>query len=182
MKMAYHGILVQNSVQAMNIDALNRSVTSAIDIDNGNCLSLTGLSTNNGEREVWTAATPTSGTLTDLWMAYEPEVVLTVSGDKQYKGINPDIRDFYNIAGDVFSAFKPQKGDILLLTGDALGGTKGTNTYVIATNGSVKLTWGASAISGLSLKLLETTYISIADGSIGTQRTTAYRFVVEATA
>jgi len=63
-----------------------------------------------------------------------------------------------------------------------LGGSKASNEYVVAVDGSFKLTWGASAISGLSLKLIETTYISIADGTIGTQRTAAYKFEVVAVA
>jgi hypothetical protein len=158
-RMSFHGVLIQNAVQALNIDALNRSVVSTQDIDNGSVFRLTGLSTTAGEGEVWVAATPSS--ITDLWMAYEPEIVVTVSGTKEYKGINPDVRDFYNITGKVFAAFKPMIGDILTISTDGLGGTKGVNTYVVATSGTEKLTWGASAVSGLSLKLLETTYISI---------------------
>jgi hypothetical protein len=78
--------------------------------------------------------------------------------------------------------FKLCIGDIVTISADGLAGTKSSNTYVVATAGAQKLTWGASAVSGVSLKLLETTYFSIADGSIGTQRVTAYRFVVEAVA
>ena len=43
-------------------------------------------------------------------MAAEPEVVLT---DEKYKGLDPDIRNFYNVSGTVYSAFKPQVGDII---------------------------------------------------------------------
>jgi hypothetical protein len=181
--MANHGILIQNAVQALNIDALNRNVVGTADIDNGSVFSLSTLSTTAGEGEVWTAVQPATGAgLTNLWMAYEPEVVTTVSGTKKYKGINPDVRDFYNIAGDVFTAFKLQLGDIVTISADGLAGTISTNTYVVATNGDYKLTWAAAPVSGVSLKLIETTYISIADGSIGNQRTTAYRFEVVALA
>lgn len=178
--MAYHGIVVQNSVQAVNIDSLNRSVVGVVDIDNGFVFSLSGYSATSGQGEVWTSATPLTGSLTNLWMAYEPEVVITVSGTKQYKGINPDPRDFYNISGTVFSAFKPQIGDLITLTDEALAGTKGANGYVVATNNDMHLNWAAAAVTGLSLKLQSTTYVSIADGSIGTQRKTAYIFEVVA--
>jgi len=180
--MANHGVLILNEVQATNIDALNKSVVATVDMDNGNVFSLSGKSTTAGQGEVWLAATPATASLTNLWMACEPEVVVTVTGTKKYKGINPDVRDFYNVAGDVFSAFQPKVGDIITLTPDALAGTKSTNGFVVATNNTAKLTWAASAVSGLTLTLLGTTYISIADGSIGTQRQTAYEFLVSAVA
>ena len=178
--MAFHGVLERKQVSAMNTDSYNRSVVSAIDVDNGNVFTLSALSTTADELEVWTASTPVTGSLTDLWMACEPEVVTTVSGSKEYKGINPDIRDFYNVAEDVFSAFKPQIGDIVTLTAAALGGTISTNEYVVATDGTSELTWAAAAITGLSLQLIKTTYISIATGAIGSQRTTTYKFAVVA--
>lgn len=181
--MAYHGVLITNEIMATNIDQMNRSaICATTDLDNGNVVKLTGVSSTDGEGEVWTAATPVTGSLTNLWMVAEPEVVVTVSGSNKYKGIDPDVRNFYTPAGDLFTAFKLAVGDIVTLTADALAGTKSTNTYIVATTNTPKLTWAAAAISGVSLKLLETTYISIADGSIGTQRTTAYRFVVEAIA
>lgn len=178
--MAYHGIVVQNSVQAANVDSLNRSVVGTVDIDNGFVFTLSGYSATAGQGEVWSATPTVTGSLTNLWMAYEPEVVITISGTKQYKGINPDPRDFYNIAGNVFSAFKPQIGDLITLTDEALAGTKGANGYVVATNTDLHLNWAAAVVSGLSLKLQSTTYVSIADGSIGTQRKTAYIFEVVA--
>ena len=178
--MAFHGILIQKSVEAENIDSLNRSVVGAVDIDNGNVFTLSSYSATAGQGEVWSAATPVTGSLANLWMAYEPEVVITLAGTKQYKGLSPDPRDFYNIAGNVFSAFKPQIGDIIVLTDEALAGTKGSNGYVVATNADMHLNWAAAAVSGLSLKLQATTYVSIADGSIGTQRKTAYKFEVVA--
>jgi len=87
-----YAVLVQDAVQAMNIDALNRSAVCAANVDNGNIFYLATKSTTAGEGEVWTATQPATG-------------------------------------------------------------------------------------SGLlcSFKLVGTTYISIADGSIGTQRVTAYQ-------
>lgn len=173
-----HVVMIPNAVQAMNVDALNRSAKSASDVDNGNLVVLSAVGTGN-ETEVWTALVPsTANGLTGVWMAGEPEVVLTAS---KYKGIDPDPRNYYNEIGKVFSVFKPKVGDIITLTADGVAGTKSTNTFVNATDttGGLKPVWGATQTSSVfSMQLLETTYISIADGSIGSQRVTAYRFVV----
>ena len=178
-----HAILEQRAVMASNIDTLNRNVIATADIDNGNVFLLNSLSTTDGEEEVWLASTPTSGTgLTNIWMACEPEVVITLAGTKEYKGLDPDIRNFYNITGKVFTAFKPQIGDIVVLTADAMSNSIASNTYAVVTATSYELAWAAAAVSGLSLKLIETTYISLATGAINNQRVTAYRFEVVAVA
>lgn len=180
--MANHAILVQNAVQAMNIDALNRSAIGSADIDNGNVFYLATKSSTDGEGEVWTATQPATGSglklslkllgttyvsiadgsigtqratayqfevadnTTGLYMAYSPEIVsvVTASG-KVYKGIDPDPRDFTNLSGKVFDAFKPMVGDILTITADGITGTIGTNTYAVATNAQYALSWAASA-------------------------------------
>lgn len=176
--MANKGVLVQTQVMAMNVDAKNRSAVAAYEVENGMVFQLTGKSATAGEPEVWTCATPVTAALTNLWMAYEPEVVLTVQGSKVYKGLNPDPRDFAVPAGTVFSAFKPEVGDLILMTADALAGTKASNGFVVATNNAAKLTWAAAAVSGLSLKLIETSYISIGAALPTSQRETAYLFEV----
>lgn len=179
-----YAILVQDAVQAMNIDALNRNAKGSANIDNGNIFYLATKSATAGEGEVWTATQPAtaSGLLfsckligttyisisdgsigtqrvtayqlevvdntTGVWMAYSPEVVTVVSGTKKYKGINPDPREFTNLSGEVFSAFKPQVGDIITITADGIGTTAiGTNTYAVAKNGQYKLDWAAAANS-----------------------------------
>lgn len=178
-----HNILIQRKVAAKNIDSLNRSaVHASVDFDNGNVLSLSGLSTTEGEGEVFSAVVPATATLGALWMCYTPEVVVTVSGTKKFRGIDVDAQDFYVPALSVMDVFKPQIGDILTLTADGLAGSKSSNTFVIAADGVQKLTWNASAISGLSLKLLGDDYISLAPGTIAGQRITAYRFEVVALA
>ncbi len=181
-----HGILVQSKVAALNIDSLNRSVVGTADIDNGMVFTLATRNTSAtyGQNEVWDATVPATGAgLTQLWMAYEPEVVVTVSGSNKFKGIDNDPRNFYNITGDVFTAFKPQLGDILLITADSLGtGTGAESAFAVATNATYKLTWAAAAVSGLSLKYLSTQYVSIGTGAIDNQRVTAYSFEVVALA
>jgi len=176
--MTYHGVLIPNQIAALNVDSLNRHASaSAIDIDNGNVFALLSKSTVAGESEVWVPSTPTTGSLANLWMAYaSDEIVVT---NAKYKGIDPDPRNFFNAAGDVFSAFKPMLYDIITLTGDALDGTyiANTTTHVNATNGTMKLTWGNSQTADVtSFKLLAVTYISLATGAIDDQRETAYQF------
>jgi hypothetical protein len=175
--MAYHGVLIPNSIAATNIDSLNRSVVDVADIDNGNVFIMGTKSTTAGLSEVWEISVPTSGAgLQNLWMAYSgDEIVVT---DARYKGIDPDVRNFYNAAGKVFSAYKPQVGDIITLTDDAIldayGGVLDTH---INANASWELQWGTSqTASVLSYKLLAVKYISLATGAIDDQREAAYVF------
>lgn len=185
--MAY-GVVIPNLTQAQNIDVFNRTAKSGanptVDLENGSVVVLASMSSTAGEREVWLATQPASATLAaGLWMIASPEVVVTVSGSNEFKGIDPDPRNFINLKDRTFDCFKLNVGDIVTLSENAVEGTKSTNTYVVAADAKYKLQWNSAAISGLSLKLLETTYVSIPSGTLGeTQRVTAYRFVVEALA
>lgn len=116
-------------------------------------------------------------------MVGEPEVVITESGTYEFKGLDPDPRNFYNKAGRLFTAFKLQVGDLVTVTADALYGSQSSNTFVVAADSSYLLNWSASAVSGLSMKLInDSAYIPIPDGSIGTQRVAAKKFQVVALA
>ena len=175
--MAY-GVLIKNAVAAQNVDSFNRSAVSASVVDNGNIVKLGALSTTAGESEVFVAAVPATGNLTDLWVAYQPE---NVASDGKYKNLDPNPQNFTNAIGDVFSVFKPQLGDILTLTAENLAGTKGSNTFVNATDtsGGLKPVWGSTQTSSVfSMKLLETTNIALPDGGINSGRVTAYKFEV----
>ena len=178
--MAYHGIIIPNATAAQNIDSFNRSAVSAtVDFDNGNAVILTTLSATSGESDVFTAIAPSTGNgITGVWLVYEPELVWTGS----YRGLDPDVRNFYNAATRVFTVFKPQLFDIFTLTGDAINGSKASNTFLNCTNtGGKQLAWASSIGSAqFAAKLLETTYISLGSGAIDTQRVTAYTFQVVA--
>lgn len=171
-------ILVQNDVQAADVGALNRVAKASVAVENGQAVALSGKTGVAGEGIVWTAGTPATATLSGLWLAYSPEIVVTASGSNQYKGIDPDPRNFTNVAGVPFDVFKPKVGDILQYT--SIAGTKSTNTYAVAVDGSLSLTWAAAAISGLSLKLISETTQSIGTGTIGVSAITAYVFEVVA--
>ena len=170
-------ILIPELTAAKNIDTLNRSFIAEVDLDNGNVFGKGELSTNANESQVYETAQPATGSLSDLWMAYSPEdVILTDELGNQYKVGNLDPRGFTNKAGLVFSGFKPQKGDIITISADGVNGTVDSEEYLVASNESYLLTPNATAIDGLSFKIIETTYISVASAnSIGSQRVTAYK-------
>jgi hypothetical protein len=174
-----HAVLVPNAIAALNVDSYNRSAVCASNVDNGNIVALLTKSATAGESEVWTATVPATNSLSNLWMVYEPEIVITNS---QYKGLDPDPRNFFVPATKVFSCFKLQVGDIITLTAEAFSGAKGgSDVYANATNstGGLVFVWGTTQTSSVvSLHLIATTYISLATGAMDTQRVTAYQFEV----
>jgi hypothetical protein len=179
--MTTHAILIPNQIAAQNIDSYTRSAVHATaSVDNGNVVLLsTGLSTTAGEAEVFAATTPsTGGGLTDVWMAYEPELVWTGS----YRGLDPDVRNFYTAALKMFSVFKPQLHDIFTLSGAGIGtdDTTAAASYINCTNGGgLKLEWETGIGSSVfAAAYLATVYISLGDGGIDNQRVTAYKFEV----
>lgn len=163
-------------------DSIIRPFKEAADLDNGNVVVMGVQSTTAGELEVWEVSQPVTGSLTDLWFVAEPEYPAIVTGSGMtLRGEDEDVRQWYVPSGKVGTARKAKVGDIVVMTDDGLAGTKNANTFVVATNASYKLTWAAAAITGLSLKLLETTFITIPDGSIGLgTRVVAYKFEVVA--
>lgn len=173
-----HAVLIPAQIAAMNIDSLNRNVidlgASASPIDNGNIFALGAQYTSGSLIEVFELAQPTAASGTHLWMAYSgDEVVIT---DAKYKGLDPDPRNFWNPANKVFSAYKPQIGDIVFLTADAFSNSRVAEGFAAPIVSSFLLKWeAAQATSGLCYKFIATSYISIATGAIDTQRVTAYK-------
>nr|DAK84766.1 MAG TPA: hypothetical protein [Caudoviricetes sp.] len=167
-------VLIPTLTAAKNVDIYNASFISTTDLDNGSVFGK-GELTESGS-QVYKVTTPATGSLSGLWMACSPEdTIITDAAGNQYKpGIN-NPQTFTNVANVVFSGFKPQVGDLILMTADGLDGEIGDNTYVVAENGSNKLKPATAAITGLSFKLVETSYISIGGlNAIGSQRVPAY--------
>jgi hypothetical protein len=177
-----YGVAVLNKVAATDVDAYNRTAVCATALENGWLVELLTRSSTTGEGEVW-VATQSAATLTNIWMVYSPEVVSVVSGSNRFKGIDNDPRNFRHEIGDMIDVFRPVVGDIITLTADALSSST-VNTYAIIAAGYWEAQWSGSPASGLTLKYLETTYISLPQaGAISeTQRVAAYKFVVTAIA
>jgi len=176
--MANHTVLVPNKVAAKDVDAYVRPAISASNIDNGNIFVLNQKSGTTGEPEVWLATFPTSASAARVWMAGEPELPFATAGNNTYLGLG-NIRDFYNSASQVFTAFKPQIGDIVTMTVENFDSAT-TAAYAISVSGKGTLEWSATApSSGFGLRYLNTTYIPFASASaIGDSRLTAYQFEV----
>jgi hypothetical protein len=172
-----HTILVPSKMASKNIDSYVRPALSKQNMDNGYFFSLTGNEVTSG-CEVWTVQVPTTGSLTDLWMALEPELPFLASGTNRYNGLGT-IQDFYISASLVFTAVKPKLGDIMVVTAEAFvgGSAPTTGQFCYAVDGTFLLTAGAaaSAANNMSWKFLGYTYIPSADGSIGSGRITAYK-------
>lgn len=114
-----NGVLIESMIQAKNIDALNRSVVSSTaDFDGGNLMVLTAPTVQGEDR--WTATVPATGSLGGLWIAYNPAVKYTVVNGKKFAGLSADARDYTNIKGETFDAFKPVVGDEIVVTINAV--------------------------------------------------------------
>ena len=181
--MTVHGILLPEQIAAQNIDSYTRSAVSAASVDNGNIVMLTTYGVLAANKEVFTAVAPSTGNgLTGVWMVYEPELVWTGS----YRGLDPDVRNFYTVATRVFSVFSPQLGDLLRMTADNLvtGTGAALGSFAIATNstGGLKPVWTSGWTSGTAVFAMKctsiTSYISIGTGAIDSQRIASYDFEV----
>lgn len=166
-----HAIMIPSLVMAKNIDSLNRSFICATALDNGNVITLGAMSVTAGNPEVFVAATPTSATPTGLWMVGEPEVVMT----GVFKGLDPDVRNYFVPASTVASCFKIKKYDIVRLSADAMSNSVGSNTFVdVQADG--KLVWAGSSTAATLFKLIEAVTIPIgANQPTATRGVAGYR-------
>lgn len=177
-----HAVLIKNSVAAADNRALNRSAFSGsavTDIDNGYVFNLQSQGTAGSALEVWLTTMAVSGSQLGLWMAASPEIPITVDGTLVYKGLNSDPRNFYNLGGKVFDAFKPQPGDIITLSSDALDSTT-VAAFATQTANTFKFAWAAApaGTSVMCLRYIASVSIPIGSGAIDSQRVTMYKFEV----
>lgn len=177
-----YGIVELLSVAAKNVDAYNHTFKNDTDdIENGSVFTMGELITADGN-EIYKAVKPATGSLKGLvYMAASPIRVITELADgSKFVDLTMNPKAFINKANEPIDGVLLQKGDKVRLSKEAVGGSKGSNKYVVATNNQYKLQW-ASASSGdaLSLQLVnDKVYFSIPTGDIGTQRTEAYDFIV----
>jgi hypothetical protein len=167
-----YGVMIPVAIAATNVDAWNRScISQTTDLENGGLCALLTKSSTTGEAELWTATVPATADIMKDWIVYDPELVWTSS----YRGLDPDVRNYYVVTGRTFSAFKPFVGDLLLMDADCFTGAKGVNTFANATNAQVQFVWGATqSASCIALSYVATQYISIGTGAMDNQRVTAY--------
>lgn len=166
-----HAIMIPSLVMAKDVDSLNRSFIATVDLDNGNVINLGAMSSTAGEGEVFVAATPTAATPTGVYMVGEPEIVMS-SG---YKGLDPDVRNYYVPANTVATCFKIKKGDIVRLSADAMSNSVSTNTFVNV-QASGKLVWASTSTFATLFKLVEAVTIPIGAGyPTATRGVAAYR-------
>jgi len=174
--MAKTAVMNQLSTSAMYNGALVKTFIHTADVDNGFVFQKGALSTDADKSQVYTISAPAAAAgLTNLYMAYTAESNVTTGADgNQYRigDLNPQA--FTNITGKVFNGHKIAVGDKIKASAETLAGTKSTNEYVVATAGTMKLTWAAAAVAGVTFKLEKVDYFSIPQGSIGSQRVEAY--------
>ena len=178
--MAY-GVLIESMIQAKNIDALNRSVKANIDVDGGNLIALTA-PTEQGN-DVWTASAPATGKLGNLWIAYNPCVKYTVVNGKKFAGLSADNRDYTNIKGEVFDAFKPVVGDEIIVTIDDVDdtGTSAVKDDILESkNGQTKFTRVAGGTATTGSTAFQIEWVGTVDfpkANIGVDKVKAFKAV-----
>lgn len=178
--MAY-GVLIESMIQAKNIDALNRSVVSTINVDGGNLIALTAPTVKGEDR--WTASTPATGTLGGLWIAYNPSVKYTEVNGKMYAGLSADPRDYTNIKNHTFDAFKPKVGDEIIVTIDDVdetGAQAVAGDILESKNGQTKFTRvaGGTATSGsTAFKVEWVDTVDFPQAGIGVEKVKAIKAV-----
>lgn len=178
-----HGIIEFRSMNEQNKNIV-RSATCADAVDNGNIVVLTA---GGATSEVWAATKPATATLasgaaTTLWIVSVDDTSTLADGTLIYKGLTPRPGDVYAPAASTFRVIKPEIGNVFVVTADDMSNSRTAETFIVAQDASYKWAWNSTAISGLSAKLIETTYIPAPDGSMGLGRAVAYKFEVVALA
>lgn len=171
-----NAVLEQTLTAAKNVDIYNGSfIYEDADLQNGSVFA----KGDEYSEQVYEIEAPATGSLNGLWMASSPvDTILTDATGNQYKPGILDPRAFTNPKGLVFSAFKPQVGDIITISADGIEGDyDDTMLYVNAANGEFKLEFGTTqTANALSFKVIKPTYISVASANaIGSQRIVAYK-------
>lgn len=123
-----YGFIIEKDIAAKNVDAWNRSVINTTeDVPAGAPLVLTA---PEKAEEPWTAAKPSAGTLGDVWVAYPSSEALAGWSGNVYAGLSADPRDYTNLKGRPFDAFKVQKHDIVGFTKDCFDSSLTNSTTV----------------------------------------------------
>lgn len=170
--------MIESSIMATNVDAKNRFAKASFDVDGGCLIALTA-PTAQGD-EVFTATKPATGGLGDLWVAYNPSEHITGG----FTELQADPRELTNVAGRVFTAFKPEVGDIFVLGVDCVDSASQTATagkFLEAKNGQTTWTKADSATTGstaVEIKQVVTIPFPAAKGHIGMDKAKGFKVEV----
>lgn len=173
-------VLIKNRYAAMNIDAYNRTAIATEDVPNGGVFTLAKYADN--EEGVWKAEKPSATTAVDIWMASSPENVLTKLPDGTIlSGVDHNVRNFTNIAGQPIDAFKPVVGDVLTIVPKDDEGDHATRNFIgIQANHFELQALESKPESGFYMEKIGKTVMHIGDGSFVKKAVPAYKYVVRA--
>lgn len=115
-----YGFIITKAIAAKDVDSYNRSAVATVDVQAGTPVVLAP-----GEKaeDPFVATLPVDGSLSGLYMAYNPAEVLTVVNEKEFAGLSNDPRDYTNIKERPFDVFKIKVGDIIGMTKDCFDAT-----------------------------------------------------------
>ena len=173
-------IVQKTQVEARNVEALNRTAVHTAEIENGMVFLLQNY--QNTAPGVWDLVAPSTGNLSGLWMAFDEGKILVQDANSEvYSGLSKDPGLYTNIANRPFDCFKPQVGDIITMTADAIGNTRTAETLITAVDASLKLEWAGAAGAGLTLTLIDANAkFNIPPKTFGGTVTTGFKFEVTA--
>jgi hypothetical protein len=139
--MATHVIFKAGQMASKHIDSyLKNVVHPTSDLDNGNVVIVTGL--QSGQRDLWTAATPSDVTAQEVFIIDEP-VRNLISGLYAIDVVDP--REMYVPAGRTCKARKILHGDTCYITALGFSSAPTVGQFAIPANGSLKLAPASSA-------------------------------------
>lgn len=170
-----NAIVIQSKVMAQDNVALNRVGTFNQDVPNGKVFTCGEV---KGDLFTLTKATNADK---NVWMAVSPEVVLT---DGKFLGIDKDVRNFVNKAGKPIDLIKLVAGaDVITVTEEFFKTSKAptASNKVVELDSAgefVALASATGSYAGLSLKVIEETYVIVATGAIGADRVKAWKLEV----
>jgi hypothetical protein len=142
-----HVIFQKGKLASTHIDAYLRSVKCATDLDNGNLVRITGLET--GEKDLWTASTPTTASITAEEVYIVDEPVRNLIGGSYAIDVQ-DPREFYVPAGLAARVRKLTVGDTCYVSAAGFSSTPTVGQYAIPANTSLLLAPAAS-LSGATV-------------------------------
>lgn len=171
--MAYNGVIIESAIRATNVDALNKSCVSEVDVAGGGFITLAP-STKAGD-DRWTATNSTDGK--GVYIAYNPSEHLTEVNGKVFAGLSADPRDYVNLKGRTFTAFKPCVGDEIVVTADAITGSPNVGEFVEAGTDGKGVPSATASAGKTSFKVAYKKNIPFPAGGIGNEQVTAYALV-----